>query len=364
MPALRARVFDFDRLFGFTPNTSVSGNFQSSRFFNAGKYMERFDVIYIDPPYNTGNKFSYNDKRSTNDWIDFITKRFKIAHNVLVEDGVMFISIDDSSLYELKIACDNIFGKSNFLGVFITKQAVRNNSKFINTIHEYIVAYAKEKDHLQEFKIKRLNNPAEAKMIEDITKRIKIQFKAYGKEAATKLLSKINEEYMSEKGITWLRNYSEIDESGEIFFPKDLSVPGEPADDKVLSILDFYSRQGTNDLVKIGLRDLFDTPKPVELIKYLIRIATHNKQSARILDFFAGSGTTGQAVLEINKEDKKSHSFHLVQIDEYVSKDSLAYKFCMENDIPPILDQLLIHRIKTVSHKKHFNDIIKILNTR
>ena len=377
------------------------------------KHSNKFDVIYIDPPYNTGNKFSYNDKRDADDWLNFMEKRLKLARQVLSQDGVIFISIDDNFLYQLKLACDRIFGKTNFLGNFITKQAVRSNSKFINTIHEYVIVFAKDKNFLKDFKIKRLNNPEDSEMILEITKQVKNDFRFFGREQALKLLSALNEKYMKEKGITWLRNYSEIDEIGEVFFPKDLSVPGNPAElfieeinlklsalktrkwsskqkfinlyqenklhfkgerpyekhylkdafDNVISILDFYSRQGSNDLVKLGLRNLFDTPKPVELIKYLIRIATSENDNAKVLDFFAGSGTTAQAVMEVNLEDKKNHSFYLVQIDDDVAKDSLAYQFCVENNLQPTFDQLLIYRLNRFIENKKIKNGFNILNT-
>lgn len=360
-----------------------------------------FDVVYIDPPYNTGKNFSYNDKRSSGEWISFMKKRLELTKQILKDDGVIFISIDDSSLCELKMVCDDIFGKDNFIGIFITKQAVRSNSKHINTIHEYVVSYARNKKHLGKFQIKRADSPNEAPMIEYISKRVRKEFMTSGKKAAEKLLAKLNSNYMAKKDITWLRNYSQVDDKGDIFFPKDLSVPGTPADlfideidlrlsaletrkwsskkkiirlheenklyfkgdrpyemhylkdacDNVLSILDFYSRQGTNDLKKLGLYNLFDTPKPVELIKYLIRIATYEKDNALILDYFAGSGTTGQAVMEINTEDKKNHIFHLVQLDEKVARGTAQYKFAISNNITPSVDQLMIHRLNTVKYR-------------
>jgi len=377
------------------------------------KNNEKFDVIYIDPPYNTGNKFSYHDNRAADDWLNFMEKRLKLARQVLTRDGVIFISIDDNFLYELKLLCDKIFGKINFLGNFITRQAVRSNSKFINTIHEYVIVFAKDKNSLENFKIKRLNNPDDSEMILEISEKVKNDFRFFGRKQALELLASLNEKYMTERNITWLRNYSEIDENGEIFFPKDLSVPGTPAEliideinlklpalktrkwsskqkfislhnenklhfkgdrpyekhylkesyDNVISILDFYSRQGTNDLVKLGLRNLFDTPKPVELIKYLIRIATSQKNNAKILDFFAGSGTTAQAVMEVNLEDNKNHSFYLVQIDDEVAKDTLAYKFCLENDLKPTFDQLLIYRLNRFIENQKNKIEFKILNT-
>lgn len=373
-----------------------------------------FDVIYIDPPYNTGNKLSFNDRRSAEGWVQFMEDRLNPARGILKEDGVIFISIDDNSLYELKLSCDRIFGRSNFLGTFITKQAIRSNSNHINIIHEYIVAYAKDKKKLGAFKIKRTDSPNDASMIADIEKQIHDEFVRSGKKSAEKLLSKTNQEYMKKRNITWLKNYAQVDEDGRVFFAKDLSVPGEPnklvideinlklpalstrrwsspkkfiklyhenklyfkngrpyekhylcdSYDNVSTILDFYSRQGTNDLNKLGLRGLFDTPKPVELIKYLIRIATFKKDNALVLDFFAGSGTTGQAVMEINIENHKNHVFYLAQIDERLAQDSLQYKFAARHNIRPTVDQLMIYRLNTVRKKLHYGgdyNIVQII---
>jgi len=365
------------------------------------KQLIVFDVVYIDPPYNTGNTFSYNDKRTTNDWVHFMSHRLELTKQILKDDGVLFISIDDSSLYELKLAADNILGPNNFLGNFVTKQAVRSNSNHINTIHEYVLAYAKNKNKLNAFKIKRTDNPGDAAMIKDLSVKVKREFKINGQKSAEKLLATLNAAYMAKKDITWLRNYSQVDEKGEIFFPKDLSVPGTPAElhieelnitlpalatrkwsspskiiklhkagmlhfkgnrpyekhflkdtyDNVSSILDFYSRQGSNDLNKLGLRDLFDTPKPVELIKYLIRIATYQKNNALILDYFAGSGTTGQAVMEVNLEDSKNHIFYLAQLNEKINKGSKQYEFAKNNNLKPSVDQLTIHRLNVARQK-------------
>lgn len=398
------RLYEKECLKGKPINTIMIGDNLNSLH----KLIEdniKMDIIYIDPPYNTGNKFSYNDKRDINDWCKFMLDRLELAKLILKNDGAIFISIDDSSLYELKIVCDNAFGKNNFLGVFITKQAVRSNSNQINTIHEYVIAYAKDRKNLNTFKVKRIDSPNDSSMINEISDKVLKDFKLNGQKSAEKLLAKINSEFMKKRGITWLRNYSQVDENGEIFFPKDLSVPGDPEDleipeinlklpalatrkwssakkikklhredklhfkgirpyekhylkdayDNVSSILNFYSRQGTNDLNKLGLRDLFDTPKPVELIKYLIRIATHEKEGALILDYFAGSGTTGQAVMEINIEDNKRHIFYLAQLDEKISKDTNQYKFAIRNNIKPSVDQLMIHRLNVAKGKLNYS---------
>ncbi|MCA9338010.1 site-specific DNA-methyltransferase [Candidatus Saccharibacteria bacterium] len=378
---------------------------------SAQRKVLQYDIVYIDPPYNTGNKFSYNDKRSANDWLKFMRDRLVVTRDILRESGVLYISIDDSSLYDLKILCDELYGVQNFLGVFITKQAVRSNSNHINTIHEYVVAYAKSKNKLSSFKIKRIDSPGDAVMIKDLSRRVKKELKANGKASATKLLSKLNSEYMQKRGMTWLKNYSQVDDDGRIFFSKDLSVPGQPnaleipeiglklkplatrkwstakkimqlynedklhfkngrpyekhyledAHDNVSSVLDFYSRQGTNDLNKLGLRGLFDTPKPVELIKYLIRIATYETENALVLDYFAGSGTTAQAVMEINHEDGKCHTYHLVQLDEEISKDTLQYDFAKEHNLALSVDQLMVYRLNAVRDKLKLDDELKII---
>lgn len=291
-----------------------------------------FDVIYIDPPYNTGNNFSYNDNRDEQEYLHFMSSRLKIARNILAESGVIFISIDDSQLYSLKLLCDDIFGIQNFLGNFITHQAERSNSRFINTTHEYILAFAKNVKLTKKFSVRRLDLPEFRERLLKIVRQVAEEFHKNGQKSAEKKLA-IS---IKETGWSWLKNYNLVDENGEIFFAKDLSVPGEPnvvdipeiglhldklptrkwsspqkiirlfnddllsfkngrpyekhylrdSRDNVSSILNFYSRMGTSDLVKLGLRGIFDTPKPVELVKYLIRVATNEQNDAKILDFF------------------------------------------------------------------------------
>ena len=328
------------------------------------KYKGTIKMIYIDPPYNTTSKFAYNDKRSETEWEDFMKQRLKCAKELLSESGVIFISIDDNEYAELKVLCDKVFDKSNFVGTFITNQAQRSNAKHINTIHEYILCYAKNKNKLDTFKIKRIEIPEQKQMIDDISSKVKKEFDEKGNEDATKLLSKLIKKYCNDYNITWLKNYSNVDETGNVFFAKDLSTPGKPrkvsipeiklelkplptrgwssdekfkalhkdnllcfkggrpyekhylkdSEDNAPSLLNFYSRQGTNDLNKLGLRDLFDTPKPVEMIKFLIRLVA--KDNDIVLDFFAGCGTTAQAVYEVNEENNKKINYVLIQLDE------------------------------------------------
>lgn len=379
---------------------------------NFRKYENKIKMIYIDPPYNTGATFSYNDKKETKDWLLFMKDRLEIAKSLLKENGAIFISIDDSEYATLKVLCDSIFDKSNFIGTFITQQAQRSNAKYINIVHEYILCYAKNKSKLKEFKIKRIDIPEENKMITSISKSVLEVFNKEGIDKANKKLAELIKKNCLEYNITWLKNYSNIDENGEIFFAKDLSTPGKPrnvdieeidlhldalptrgwssdkkfidlhnknllcfkggrpyekhylknAEDNAPSILNYYSRQGTNDLNKLGLRDLFDTPKPVELIKFLIRLVL-NEDNDVVLDFFAGSGTTAQAIYEVNKEDNKKYNYILIQLDEKVNEKTKAFEVCEKFNITPNLSQILLLRINTfLTQQKMKKDYLIITN--
>ncbi|MBR1825621.1 MAG: site-specific DNA-methyltransferase [Alphaproteobacteria bacterium] len=349
------------------------------------------DFIYIDPPYNTNNKFSYNDSNKI--WADDISERIRIAKKLLKDKGVICISIDDNELVTLLNICFNIFGKENYVGIFITHQSQRSNAKYINIIHEYVVVFAKNKNLLNNFYIKRLSSPDDKEMIKSIITKVKNAF-LRDRNTAQNILKNLLNQYAISRNITWIKNYTNIDEEGRIFFAKDLSTPGQPAPlsideinlylpalktrrwstkekfiylykqnrlcfkkgrpyekqyleeavDNIPSILNFYSRQGTNDLKKLGLYGYFDTPKPVELIKFLIRAMMH--QDATILDFYAGSGTTAQAVYEINQEDKINHRFILIQSKEPVAPTSDVYKKLTQvGYVNPSVSDILILRL-------------------
>lgn len=371
----------------------IGDNLQTMQHESFHKYYGNIDFIYIDPPYNTHNLFSYND--DNDEWSNDIKARLEVAKKCLSEEGVIFISIDDNELSNLLYLCYKTFGKANYVGLFITKQAIRSNAKHINTIHEYVVCFANNKKKLPKFYINRLENPSESPKIISIINKVK---HAHAKDPALaeKELKQLIDKYVKETGQTWIRNYSNVSDDGRIFFAKDLSTPGRPsrldtdeinlhleplktrgwsskekilslyndkriafkngrpyaieyleeATDNVCSILDFYSRQGTNNLKKLGLDGLFDTPKPVELIKFLIRCSQH--KDSLILDFYAGSGTTAQSVYEINKEDSMNHKYILIQLDELINEKTESYEL-MSNlgfEKPKVSDAMIL-RINT-----------------
>ena len=357
----------------------------------------KIKIIYIDPPYNTQTVKSYKDNITSKSWAEYIKIIVSELYKYLSDAGALFISIDDAEYAALKIICDDVFKKTNFVGTFITRQSQRSNSKHINTVHEYVLCYAKNKQKLSNFSVKRIDIPEQKDMILNILKTVKHVFDVDGQHQAEKKLVELIKENCNKYNITWLKNYNCVDCEGNVYFASDLSVPSKPrivnipsinltldalktrgwvsdkkfielfnkgllvfkdnrpyckkylidATDNAPSLLNFYSRQGTNNLNKLGLRDLFDTPKPVELIKFLIRLL--NPQSSDIvMDVFGGSGTTAQAVIEVNKEDKKDIHYILVQKAEQVDSGTKIYKSCLRYGIEPYVSEILKLRVKTV----------------
>lgn len=362
---------------------------------------QSFQTIYIDPPYNTYSKnFEYFD--AYDDWTAFIQPKIQQSYHLLQETGVLFVSIDDNKLIELRMICNEVFGKENFIGMFITRQATRSNARHINTIHEYVVVFAKNKKKAPKFEINRLDIPFYADRLQPLMAEIKKECKKNGNTSANVLLKSRLKEFENDEQFSFLKNYSIVDDNGEICFATDLSVPSKnPTDlfieeimlhlpalpsrgwsskekiiqlfhenklifkqgrpyekhllkdskDNAMSILNFYSRQGKHDLQKLDLGDIFSTAKPVEMIKYFIKISQISKQD-KILDFFAGSGTTAQAVIECNLEDGGQREFVLCQINEAINPNSKAIKYLPQQN-PTIADITTI-RLEKLKQKIPF----------
>lgn len=356
-------------------------------------------LIYVDPPYNTGSKFAYNDSRARQEWADFMRPKLIESQRVLTEDGVIFISIDDNEYDVLKKLCDEIFGEKNKLGTLITRQATRSNSKHINTIHEYVLCYAKDKNKTTRFETKRINIPTYGQTIKKLIRTVKAAYKKDGRKAAEAKLKNLLDHYDHIDGYSWLKNYNSIDEEGNIYFAKDLSTPGEPntlsipeinlelkplktrrwtnkkrmielheknllvykngrpyrksllidSKDALMSVLNFYSRQGTHDLDRLGLKGVFDTPKPVDMIKLFILCVCRDGDT--VLDFMAGSATTGQAVWEVRKEMNLNLNFILIQISEPLTHDSKVGKLLKDNGLELDLANVGVLRLNRVKQK-------------
>lgn len=306
-------------------NFLLEGDNLHSLYLLEKTHRERIDVIYIDPPYNTGKEFIYNDDLVDNideyrhsKWLSFMKRRLSTVKLLLKQTGVIFLSIDDNEFAQLKILCDEIFGEENNISNFAVIRAEGGGlAKQVIKGHDYALAYAKnincfrplakEKD----IRGKKINRGGIEYWIQEDW--LRKEFGKYGNCHYEEIVK-----YKGEKVKT------EIDEglkTGKyILLPKNngMNIVGklrrlDEDSSKFYSVLKHLNRNGVNELKKFDLPIPFDYPKPVSLIKELVKGATFftKNQNPIILDFFAGSGTTGQAVLELNNEDGGNRSFIL-----------------------------------------------------
>lgn len=382
-------------------------------------YTEKIKMIYIDPPYNTTNEnFIYPDNfrqdykkileevglieidengqevesedlkffkniqgsRTHSGWLSFMLPRLKLARDLLKEDGVIFISIDDNEQANLKILCDEIFGEDNFCGDFIRKtKSTTNDAKIgLNYQHEFLLCYAKDKNYTNllggEKDNSRYQNPdndpngdwandnPSAKSGKPETGYFAIKNPYTGKEDYPPegrfwLFSKNTlQKHIDEGRICFKKEHKE-NERGFIYkrYLKDLKTNQKTFDSLIFTDNAFMNQTATKELLNLGMGEYFTYPKGVEFIKKIILHSTSTNSNDIILDFFAGSGTTAQAVMELNEEDGGNRQFILVQIDEEIKeeKSKSAYDFCkneLKSDKPTISD-ITIERVKRASQK-------------
>ena len=398
-------VSDMNVLHGRNNNIIIEGDNYHSLLSLCYVLSGTVDFIYIDPPYNTGNKakdggFKYNDVFIDREnayrhskWLSMMKKRLELARKLLSEYGVIFISIDDNELFNLKLLCDQIFNESNFLGNIVqNKGNAQNDAKNLQKNHDYILVYAKKRkfEYTSDGKQKEvalISAPAEDEKEVFIDEEGKYFYLGSGllTGSAPTLRERINlgytiyynpqtkdkiavHDYDEEKAMesddedyvytdvqelldrgyvkirppkksgklgrwTWsLEKFNS--ESYKIIITDKLSVRTkvfiEPSQaikkgkkliylkkyrtNNLKSFYDFSSSAGTESLQKILPGNEFNNPKNLEMMKFLIN--SYDKKDALILDFFAGSGTTGQAVLELNKEDGGERRFILCTNNE------------------------------------------------
>ncbi len=296
------------------------------------------DVIYIDPPYNTGNDFTYNDDFATgqdrhSQWLSFMQRRLLAARPLLKETGCIFIAIDQSELYTLKLLCDQIFDEENFVNDFMWLHGKGKKDTWSRTLQQHTLCYARDKKQLPAFR--------EVQSTDWATKNADNDPRGNwfsGSISFTEKRSNPNHQnyysITSPGGKVWTRQW-QTDEAHmkELIADNRIFWGSAPAYDKVPRVKIFNdeeseviprniiepketTRAAQHHLdVLLGQPHAFDNPKPVSLIKHLIEI-TRQPKDALILDFFAGSGTTFEAVCELNAQDEGHRRCILVQKDE------------------------------------------------
>ena len=321
-------------------------------------YGGKVKCIYIDPPYNTGNEsWVYNDKVNSpkikkwlgkvvgnqiadlchhDKWLCMMYPRLKLLRDLLSDDGVIFVSMDDNEHCHLKIVMDEIFGEENFIDSIVwdkksSAKGVPPKNMIVN-VHEYIIAYQKHdgfkfvgQERTEESgKFKNPDNdprgPWRESNIKSTTKSIDQAFTIVDQNTGraytnTWAFSKESLERMiKEDRILWKET-----------LPKQKEFMHEMRNENmaIKSHWGVFDAQSTTVFLKELLPDTkFDNPKPISLMEYLVRVATRNNDI--ILDSFAGSGTTGQAVLSLNKEDGGDRRFILIEMEDHVAKDITA----------------------------------------
>ena len=314
----------------------------------------RIDVIYIDPPYNTGNKdFVYNDSFVDREdtyrhskWLSFMSRRLKIAKQLLSDKGVIFISIDDNEQAQLKLLCDEVFGEDGFLGDIIWEKtdSPRMDVKGFYTRHDYILVYKRP-----EFELKRIpqnNIPKHYNKVDEQGKRYYLKpLRLMGGHKSDSLYYGIQcpdgsiifpMETNGEKGCwRWSKKKFE-EENCRIEFIKskkkwsvNYRIYADDLPDMPVSTIWSFEEVGSTRTAKTGLtqivdQSIFSYPKPVSLIVQILKVASSNNST--VLDFFAGSGTTLHATMQLNAEDGGHRQCILVTNNENGICENVTYE--------------------------------------
>lgn len=342
-------------------------------------YLHKVKMIYIDPPYNTGNDFVYEDDfaqsseeylansgqfdeqgnrmftnaesngRFHTDWLNMIYPRLKVARDLLTDDGVIFISIDDNEQGNIQKVCNEIFGENNFVGQLIHQRAKGGGqAKYIVKGHDYILVYGKNLKNITLARKKIIQKPTttingEQYIInDDIIRKV---FGKYDKSLGDRRC--FYEELEKYKGKAKKEEIDRKLRTGELFLienrfnmhticryekvtdatSKMYSILKINPEDSIIKVL---SEEGKKDLDALGIFG-FSYPKPVEIIRQLVDAGTEKKETNIILDFFSGSATTAHAVMQLNSEDGGNRKFIMVQLPEKTDEKSEAFKAGYKN---------------------------------
>lgn len=376
-------------------------------------YYRKVKMIYIDPPYNTGNDFVYADDfadpmvrykevtqqttksnpetmgRFHTNWLNMMYPRLRLAANLLRDDGVIFISIDDAELYNLKKICDEVLGEENYVATLVYDKNRKNDAKYFSVGHEYMLVYFKSaatiyemgivlratKEGIDEVKeeferLRKLYNDDWAKVNEGL-KALYASWPDGDDRKSLARFTRVDEKgpYRDDGNINWpggggpmydvihpitgkvckkpisgwryptLARLQEEVKKGHVVFGRDEStVPRVrtnlfEADKEVLRSVHFsYAQTATNEFTQIfdGKR-VFENPKAINDIKKLVEYITAKDDNDIIFDFFSGSATTAHAVMQLNAEDGGNRRFILVQLPEVCDENSEAFKAGYKN---------------------------------
>ena len=335
-------------------------------------YLGKVKMIYIDPPYNTGNDFVYEDDfvmssaemdaamgnldeegnrlrrnlesnpRYHSDWCSMIYSRLLVARTLLANDGVIFISIDDNEVHHLRKICDEVFGAGNFVAELIWERAFapKNDAKYISNSHDYILMYTKQ---IENFRIGRLPRTEEANARysnpdndpRGVWQSDNLTVKSYSEAYDYPITTPSGRVVEPPAGRCWRLSanaFAERLQDNRIWFGTDGN--GVPRIKRFLSELKYdgmaptsilfykevgHSQEGAQEVIKLfDDKGVFDGPKPTRLLERLLTLANLQDDSI-VLDFFSGSATTAHAVMQFNAKQSKHCKFICVQIPETVS---------------------------------------------
>ena len=376
-------------------NVYISGDNLDALQHLVKSYAGKVKVIYIDPPYNTGSDgFVYNDKFSFTPeelakrlditperasrilsmtkrgsashaaWLTFMLPRLSFARDLLTKDGVIFISIDDNEQANLKCLCDEVFGEENFIANIIWKhtQQSKNDEPHFSRQYNHLVCFAKNKDLLNNFYFERIeednanysnpdNDPKGDWRSGDVRSPSFRSTLCYDIVAPNGNIIKA-----PENGWRWSEDtLKEKLHSGEIIFKKDYSgiirkiylceQSGRTPENLWDSLRFGSTRQAASEIKELfDNKQVFETPKPVALIKGILEIASD--KDCLIMDFFGGSSTSAHAIMQMNRKDNGNRKYILVQCQESCKTDSEAFKAGYKT-----IDQIGMERIKRASKK-------------
>ena len=340
-------------------------------------------MIYIDPPYNTGKDFVYKDNFTQNtdeyqeeaglkdeynnrlvanpdtsgryhsDWLTMIYPRLTLARNLLTDDGVIFISIDDNEIHNLRKISDEVFGEGNFVAELIWKSRQNKDNRNLTGVsvdHEYILCYSKSNENRafngSERKVEQYKNPdndprglwVSGNMVGLLDENLR-------PNCHYDLLNPETEILYPKPKLGWRyeqKTMSRLISENRILWPE--SIDGRPRRKVFLNELsenlagycsivgeNLFTRNGTAEIDKIFDSKYFDFPKPTEFIKAFISQATNIEDNPIILDFFSGSATTAHSVMQLNSEDGGKRKHIMVQVQERTDEKSEAFKAGYEN---------------------------------